>query len=119
MRAFEEEGKKTNRPRLLLTAAVSARKETIDSAYQIAQIGAWTHYIPPHLSSRTQPLLNISTCVCLFVSVLDYIHVMTYDFHGLWEHNVGENSPLYKGPSDQGSMIYHNVVSEGVIIPRS
>lgn len=40
MRAFEEEGKKTNRPRLLLTAAVSARKETIDSAYQIAQIGA-------------------------------------------------------------------------------
>uniref|UniRef100_A0A3Q2VAB5 chitinase n=1 Tax=Haplochromis burtoni TaxID=8153 RepID=A0A3Q2VAB5_HAPBU len=81
MRAFEEEGKKTNRPRLLLIAAVSARKETIDSAYQIAQIGA----------------------------VLDYIHVMTYDFHGLWEHNVGENSPLYKGPSDQGSMIYYNV----------
>uniref|UniRef100_A0A3P9AUR8 chitinase n=1 Tax=Maylandia zebra TaxID=106582 RepID=A0A3P9AUR8_9CICH len=78
MRAFEEEGKKTNRPRLLLTAAVSARKETIDSAYQIG-------------------------------AVLDYIHVMTYDFHGLWEHNVGENSPLYKGPSDQGSMIYYNV----------
>uniref|UniRef100_A0AAX7SH99 chitinase n=1 Tax=Astatotilapia calliptera TaxID=8154 RepID=A0AAX7SH99_ASTCA len=77
MRAFEEEGKKTNRPRLLLTAAVSARKETIDSAYQIG-------------------------------AVLDYIHVMTYDFHGLWEHNVGENSPLYKGPSDQGSMIYYN-----------
>lgn len=51
--------------------------------------------------------------------MLDYIHVMTYDFHGLWEHNVGENSPLYKGPSDQGSMIYYNVVSEGVIIPRS
>ncbi|CAI5688206.1 unnamed protein product [Oreochromis niloticus] len=81
MSAFEEEGKKTNRPRLLLTAAVSARKETIDSAYQVAQIGA----------------------------VLDYIHVMTYDFHGSWEHNVGENSPLYKGPSDQGSMIYYNV----------
>lgn len=39
MSAFEEEGKKTNRPHLLLTAAVSARKETIDSAYQIAQIG--------------------------------------------------------------------------------
>lgn len=49
----------------------------------------------------------------LFPSVLDYFHVMTYDFHGSWEHNVGENSPLYKGPSDQGSMIYFNVVSEG------
>uniref|UniRef100_A0A8C9XIU8 Acidic mammalian chitinase n=1 Tax=Sander lucioperca TaxID=283035 RepID=A0A8C9XIU8_SANLU len=41
--------------------------------------------------------------------VLDYFHVMTYDFHGSWEHNVGENSPLYKGPADQGSMIYFNV----------
>lgn len=38
---------------------------------------------------------------------------MTYDFHGSWERNVGENSPLYKGPADQGSMIYFNVVSEG------
>ena len=46
-------------------------------------------------------------------SILDYFHVMTYDFHGSWEHNVGENSPLYKGPSDQGSMVYFNVVSEG------
>lgn len=43
--------------------------------------------------------------------MLDYFHVMTYDFHGSWEQNVGENSPLYKGPADQGSMIYFNVVS--------
>uniref|UniRef100_A0A7N6FDR2 Acidic mammalian chitinase n=1 Tax=Anabas testudineus TaxID=64144 RepID=A0A7N6FDR2_ANATE len=78
---IESEGQKTNRPRLLLTAAVSAGKGTIDSGYQIAQIGA----------------------------VLDYFHVMTYDFHGSWEQNVGENSPLYKGPADQGSMIYFNV----------
>uniref|UniRef100_A0A8C4ZJ56 chitinase n=1 Tax=Gadus morhua TaxID=8049 RepID=A0A8C4ZJ56_GADMO len=81
MSAFEAEGKKTNRPRLMLTAAVSAGKGTIDSGYQISAIGA----------------------------ILDYFHVMTYDFHGSWEHNVGENSPLYKGPSDQGSMVYFNV----------
>ncbi|XP_029007459.1 acidic mammalian chitinase-like [Betta splendens] len=81
MSAFEAEGQKTNRPRLLLTAAVSAGKGTIDSGYQIAQIGA----------------------------VLDYFHVMTYDFHGSWEQNVGENSPLYQGPADQGAMIYFNV----------
>jgi len=37
MSAFEEEG---NHPRLMLTAAVSAGKETIDSGYQIAAIGA-------------------------------------------------------------------------------
>lgn len=40
MTAFEAEGQKTNRPRLLLTAAVSAGKGTIESGYQIAQIGA-------------------------------------------------------------------------------
>ncbi|TMS19302.1 Acidic mammalian chitinase [Larimichthys crocea] len=82
MNAFVAEGKKTNRPRLLLTAAVSAGKGTIETGYQIAQLGA----------------------------VLDYFHVMTYDFHGSWEHNVGENSPLYKGPADQGAMIYFNVL---------
>ncbi|XP_075997215.1 acidic mammalian chitinase-like [Genypterus blacodes] len=79
--AFEAEAKKTNRPRLMLTAAVSAGKGTIDSGYQMAQIG----------------------------SVLDYFHVMTYDFHGSWEHSVGENSPLFKGAADQGSMMYFNV----------
>nr|XP_046241276.1 acidic mammalian chitinase-like [Scatophagus argus] len=81
MSAFEEEGKTTNRPRLMLTAAVSAGKATIDSAYQIAQIGA----------------------------VLDYFHVMTYDFHVPSDQSVGENSPLYSGPADQGSMNYFNV----------
>ncbi|XP_076603724.1 acidic mammalian chitinase-like [Chaetodon auriga] len=81
MSAFEEEGKNTNRPRLLLTAAVSAGKTTIDSAYQIAPLGA----------------------------VLDYFHVMTYDFHTSGDPTVGENSPLYKGPADQGSMVYLNV----------
>ncbi|KAJ8360381.1 hypothetical protein SKAU_G00169060 [Synaphobranchus kaupii] len=81
MAAFEAEGKKTNRPRLMLTAAVSAGKGTIESAYQIAQIG----------------------------KVLDYFHVMTYDFHGTWEQQTGENSPLYAGPSDHGAYIYFNV----------
>uniref|UniRef100_A0A8C2XKC5 chitinase n=1 Tax=Cyclopterus lumpus TaxID=8103 RepID=A0A8C2XKC5_CYCLU len=70
MTAFEAEGKKTNRPRLMLTAAVSAGKGTIETGYQIAQIGA----------------------------VLDYFH-----------HNVGENSPLHKGPADHGAMIYFNM----------
>lgn len=39
MAAFVTEGKQTNRPRLMLTAAVAAGKATIDSGYQIAQLG--------------------------------------------------------------------------------
>lgn len=68
--------------------------------------------LPSHLLYRRQPFLNINLHI-LFTSVLDYFHVMTYDFNGPWEHTVGENSPLYKGPADQGSMIYFNVVSNG------
>lgn len=54
-----------------------------------------------------QPFLNNP-------SVLDWIHVMTYDFHGSWERTVGQNSPLYKSPVDHGDMAYFNVVSEGI-----
>ena len=36
--AFENEGRRTSRPRLLLTAAVAAGKTTIDAAYEIPLI---------------------------------------------------------------------------------
>ncbi|XP_039605940.1 acidic mammalian chitinase-like [Polypterus senegalus] len=79
--AFEAEAQQSNRPRLMITAAVAAGKSNIDSGYQIAEVSQY----------------------------LDYFNVMTYDFHGSWETQTGENSPLYKGPADQGSYIYFNV----------
>ncbi|XP_041945343.1 acidic mammalian chitinase-like isoform X2 [Alosa sapidissima] len=79
--AFEAEGVRTSRPRLMLTAAVSAGKSTIDAAYQIPQLG----------------------------KILDYFHIMTYAFHGSWQHFTGENSPLYKGPADTGEYIYYSI----------
>jgi len=48
-------------------------------------------------------------CVC--DSILDFINVMTYDFHGAWDPFTGHNSPLYRGPFDSGDNIYYNVVS--------
>lgn len=36
--AYEAEGKATGRPRLMLTAAVSAGKGTIDAGYEIAKL---------------------------------------------------------------------------------
>uniref|UniRef100_A0A8C5TFW2 GH18 domain-containing protein n=1 Tax=Malurus cyaneus samueli TaxID=2593467 RepID=A0A8C5TFW2_9PASS len=76
LEAFEEEAKQTNQPRLMVTAAVAAGLSTIQAGYEIAEIGKY----------------------------LDYIHVMTYDFHGSWERNTGENSPLFAGPADAGSL---------------
>uniref|UniRef100_A0A8C9V561 chitinase n=1 Tax=Scleropages formosus TaxID=113540 RepID=A0A8C9V561_SCLFO len=80
MTAFEAEAQQTGRPRLMLTAAVAAGKETIDGAYEIPEISKY----------------------------LDFINVMTYDFHGSWEGFTGHNSPLYRGSKDTGNLINFN-----------
>ncbi|NWW43423.1 CHIA chitinase, partial [Pedionomus torquatus] len=79
--AFEQEAKQSNKPRLMVTAAVAAGVSKIEAGYEIPELGKY----------------------------LDYIHVMTYDFHGSWDTSTGENSPLYKGPADTGDYIYFNV----------
>ncbi|XP_069094534.1 chitotriosidase-1-like [Pleurodeles waltl] len=81
IKAFQDEAQQTGKERLLLSAAVSAGKGTIDTGYEISRI------------SR----------------VLDFINVMTYDLHGSWETITGENSPLYKGLKDTGAAVYLNV----------
>ncbi|XP_069489150.1 acidic mammalian chitinase-like [Ambystoma mexicanum] len=78
--AFEAEAAATGRPRLLVTAAVSAGKGTIDAGYEIAAVG----------------------------KSLDFISVMTYDFHGGWDQVTGHNSPLHVGSTDKGDFVYFN-----------
>uniref|UniRef100_A0A8C2ZUD7 chitinase n=1 Tax=Cyclopterus lumpus TaxID=8103 RepID=A0A8C2ZUD7_CYCLU len=71
----------TNKPRLLLTAAVAAGKGNIDNGYEIADV----------------------------LKFLDFINVMTYDFHGAWDPFTGHNSPLFRSSYDQGDNIFYNV----------
>uniref|UniRef100_A0A8C1WAH0 chitinase n=1 Tax=Cyprinus carpio TaxID=7962 RepID=A0A8C1WAH0_CYPCA len=78
--AYAAESAATGRPRLMLTAAVAAGKGIIDAGYEIAEIAKY----------------------------LDFINVMTYDFHGSWESVTGHNSPLYRGSGDTGDNIYLN-----------
>lgn len=65
--AFEAEAKEKKLQRLLLTAAVSAGAETIKGGYDVPAVAAY----------------------------LDFLNVMSYDFHGKWETMTGHNSPLY------------------------
>jgi len=65
--AIEGEAKSTKSSKLLLTAAVPASFEAIEAGYDVPEISKY----------------------------LDFINVMTYDFHGQWETEVGHNSPLY------------------------
>ncbi|XP_030158412.1 chitinase-3-like protein 1 isoform X2 [Lynx canadensis] len=66
---------------LLLSAAVSAGKVAIDNGYDIAQIS-------PHL---------------------DFISVMSYDFHGAWRQTTGHHSPLFRGLEEKSADRFNNV----------
>lgn len=57
---------------LLLSAAVSPSKKVIDAGYDV-------------------PVLS---------KYLDWISVMTYDFHGQWDKKTGHVAPLYSLPND-------------------
>lgn len=47
---------------------------------------------------------------------LDFINVMTYDFHGQWERQVGHNSPLYPLESATSYQKKLTVVSGKVVV---
>ncbi|KAL7648229.1 UNVERIFIED_CONTAM: hypothetical protein RMT77_000132 [Armadillidium vulgare] len=63
--AFHPEG-------LLVTAAVSAGWERVETSYDVPSISTY----------------------------LDHINVMTYDYHGSWDGQTGHVSPLYAHPDD-------------------
>nr|AFC60660.1 chitinase [Pandalus japonicus] len=66
---------------MLLTAAVSAGKLTIDPAYDV-----------PAMSQH-----------------IDLLNLMTYDMHGSWDKYTHHQSALYAHPDDEGDNLYLNV----------
>ncbi|XP_052588174.1 LOW QUALITY PROTEIN: oviduct-specific glycoprotein [Peromyscus californicus insignis] len=76
--AFEKEALFTQRPKLLLSAAVSGIAYIIQTSYDV------------HLLGRR----------------LDFINVLSYDLHGSWEKFTGHNSPLFSLPDDSKSSAY-------------
>lgn len=68
---------------LLLTAAVGAGEATIKNAYEIDKIA----------------------------SDLDFINLMTYDFHGgSWENTTGLHTGLYARPEENKDLMTWNQV---------
>jgi chitinase len=66
---------------LLLTAAVSPSNKVIDAGYDIPALDAY----------------------------LDYVSVMTYDYHGQWDKQTGHVAPMYQHQEDQNT--FFNAVS--------
>ncbi|KAK3739098.1 hypothetical protein QZH41_018242, partial [Actinostola sp. cb2023] len=72
MDAFKREAAESGKPRLLLTAAVAAGKNTIDKAYEVRKIGR----------------------------ILDLINLMAYDLRGKWESATGHHTALTGPPGE-------------------
>ena len=66
---------------LMLTAAVSPSSDVIQKAYNIPKLSEY----------------------------LDYVSVMTYDYHGQWDKQTGHVAPIYEHPDDLDSTF--NLVS--------
>ncbi|XP_029006532.1 acidic mammalian chitinase-like [Betta splendens] len=82
-KAFENEAKARDKTQLLLSANAAALASSVDRAYEVDKISLF----------------------------LDFINLLTYDFHGSWEAVTGHNSPLYPSALDSGSHIQHNINS--------
>ena len=78
MTAFKKESAQSGKPRLLLTAAVSAGKATIDKAYEVSKLAG----------------------------ILDFINLMTYDLHGSWDEVTGHHTALVGPPGDDLTVSY-------------
>ena len=70
--AFKREAAESGRPRLLITAAVSAGKVTIEKAYEVGKLG----------------------------ETLDILNLMSYDLHGSWDKVTGHHTALVGSPGD-------------------
>ncbi|XP_066157317.1 probable chitinase 10 [Euwallacea fornicatus] len=90
--AFVKELKEAFRPKgYLLSSAVSPSKTVIDAGYDVPVLGEY----------------------------LDWVAVMTYDFHGQWDKQTGHVAPLFYHPKDEvtwfnSNFSIHYWISEGV-----
>ena len=72
-------------PPLSLSVALSGYKEVIDKAYEVDEIS----------------------------KIVEFISVMSYDYHGAWESKTGHLAPLYSKTDDTNS--HYNVVRKYLI----
>ncbi|KRX83303.1 putative chitinase 3 [Trichinella sp. T6] len=81
MSAFKAEAESSKKPRLLLTAAVTADCVKAEAGYDISKLAR----------------------------LWDFMNLMSYDFHGSWESVTGINSPLFEKSTDSVQMKKWNI----------
>ncbi|KAL0181760.1 hypothetical protein M9458_024166, partial [Cirrhinus mrigala] len=81
--AVEQEAIDSMKAPLIISSKVSAIKSTIENAYEIAEISGQ----------------------------LDFMTILSFDYHGHWDPVTGHNSPLFRSSVDSGNFIDHNINS--------
>ncbi|KFP71984.1 Acidic mammalian chitinase, partial [Acanthisitta chloris] len=78
----------------LFTVLVKVGLAKACAGHSCAQSPGWVQSLSPE--APAEPWQGTDNVLHRY---LDYIHVMTYDFHGPWDGSTGENSPLFSGGS--------------------
>ncbi len=78
--SINDEFRKPNTDKLILSAAVAAGKKRIDKGYEVKK----------------------------FVNEVDFINLMAFDFHGSWDDSTGLNAALYGNELDSNENIEYN-----------
>ena len=82
-----------------------------ESSMLVTKLQSWQSTLKCSSAQYDQLSSCLSESHLHFIRYLDFINVMTYDFHGTWESVTGHNSPLFKGSHDTGDHVYLNTVS--------
>jgi chitinase len=67
-------------------------------------------YYPLSFAAPASPTVAKGFDVEAISEILDFINIMTYDFHGVWDSESNHNSPLFAetgGSVDQAFRLYH------------
>jgi chitinase len=67
-------------------------------------------YYPLSFAAPASPVVAKGFDVGAISEILDFINIMTYDFHGVWDSESNHNSPLFAksgGSVDQAFRLYH------------
>ncbi|XP_074978228.1 acidic mammalian chitinase [Caretta caretta] len=80
-KAFQEKAQKTGKQKLILSATVGAVRALIEASYEIDKIS----------------------------EAVDFLNLLTFDFHGSWQKVTGHVSPFLQGKENSKSSSYCNV----------
>ncbi|XP_077695695.1 acidic mammalian chitinase-like [Eretmochelys imbricata] len=80
-KAFQEKAQKTRKQKLILSATVGAVRALIEASYEIDKIS----------------------------EAVDFLNLLTFDFHGSWQKVTGHVSPFLQGKENSKSSSYCNV----------